>query len=240
MAAESNSETAVESLIARCNESLQRGKDGGLASLTAYRDAGVALLELKEILPRGQFGPVATERCACSKQWRARLMEVAREWDDLQVTLQWAERHRPELIRKVYSVDGALAVLRLWRRAQTGDAPTNRCRTGKPSLASILRENARLKEDLNAAAAYIEFLEKKLDAFRPAAAAEQQHEIDPDARDKIEKVAALWRRGGTDGERSAAVHRLDDIAQRYGRTFRDLLHECKIESPARWTFASSL
>jgi hypothetical protein len=60
---ESNSQTAMEGLIARCNESLQRGKDGGWASLTAYRDAGRALLELKEIVPRGQFGLVATERC---------------------------------------------------------------------------------------------------------------------------------------------------------------------------------
>jgi hypothetical protein len=60
----SDSKTALEGFIARCNESLQRAKDRGWASLTAYRDAGRALLELKEIVPRGQFGLVATERSA--------------------------------------------------------------------------------------------------------------------------------------------------------------------------------
>jgi hypothetical protein len=240
MTAESNSKTAVESLVLRCTDSLQRGKQGGLASLEAHRDAGAALVELKDLLPHGKFGAVANERCGCSKQWRVLLMRLCREWGDLQVALRWAERDRPELIRKAYSVEGALAVLNLWRRVQTGDGPPSRSRTGKPSFASILRENARLKEDLSAAAAYIAFLEEKLDTHRPAARGEQQDEIDPDARDKIEKVAALWRRGGTDGERSAAVHRLDDIAQRYGRTFRDLLHECQIESPARLTFADTL
>jgi hypothetical protein len=53
---ETNTQRAVESLIAGCNESLQRGKDGGLASPAAYRDAGAALCELKELLPRRQFG----------------------------------------------------------------------------------------------------------------------------------------------------------------------------------------
>jgi hypothetical protein len=41
---ESNSQIAVEILVARCNESLQRGKDGG-ASLTAYLSAARSRLK---------------------------------------------------------------------------------------------------------------------------------------------------------------------------------------------------
>jgi hypothetical protein len=75
----SNSETVLDGLVERCNRSLKRGREAGLGSLQAYRDAGAALLELKKLLPRGRFGPVAEARCGCSKQWRTRLMQLARE-----------------------------------------------------------------------------------------------------------------------------------------------------------------
>src|SRR5260370_15807731 len=119
MAAESTSQTAVEGLIARCSESLQHGKQGGMISLEAYRDAGLALVELKEILPRGEFGRVAAERCGCCKQWRARLMQVARQWDNIRAALVWAENSGSSLLQKAYSVDAALALLRAWRTVQT-------------------------------------------------------------------------------------------------------------------------
>jgi hypothetical protein len=61
----SNSDIARERLVLRCNEALQRGKQGGLASLQAYRDAGAALREMKALLPRRQFGPIAQARCGC-------------------------------------------------------------------------------------------------------------------------------------------------------------------------------
>jgi hypothetical protein len=76
----SNSNIARERVVLRCNEAQHRGKQSGLASLEAYRDAGAALRELKELLPRGDFGPVAQARCGCSKQWRAQLMRLDREW----------------------------------------------------------------------------------------------------------------------------------------------------------------
>src|ERR1700738_3329289 len=122
MSTASNSEAALEGLVDRCNASLQRGKQGGLASLEGYHDAGAALRELKELLPRGQFGPVAQARCGCSKQWGARLMQLDREWNGVVAALRWAETNAREPLRKAYSVDGALVLLKVWHRAEDGDA----------------------------------------------------------------------------------------------------------------------
>jgi hypothetical protein len=235
MTADSNSETAIESLVARCNESLQRGKDGGLASLTAYRDAGSALLELKEVLPRGQFGPVATERCRCSKQWRARLMQLAREWGDIRRALEWADGRGADVSDKAYSVDGALALLRAWRRIQSGKQPgTRRRRSG-----SKQSENIKLKQRLSAAVRYIAVVEEELADCAANPNGERQ-DLDPADLSKTQKVATLWLCPGTDGEGLAAAHKLRALARRYGWPIRDLLHECGIEGPADWTFASTL
>jgi hypothetical protein len=236
--AESNSQATVESLIARCNESLQLGKDGGLASLTAYRDAGVALLELKEVLPRGRFGHVATEGCGCSKQWRARLMQLAREWDDMCAALMWAESNGSNLVRKAYSVDGALALVRAWRTAQNGDArpkAATRARRSGPTE----REVAHLKKMLNAAARYIAVVEEELAACTGTPNGKRSG-IDDADRSKVQKVATLWLRPGTDGEGSAAAHELRALSCRLGWPIRDLLHACEIEGPVDWTFTSTL
>jgi hypothetical protein len=238
VAAESNSETAVESLIARCNESLQRGKDSGLASLTAYRDAGVALLELKDVLPRGQFGPIATERCGCCKQWRARLMQVAREWDDIGRALEWADSGRSNLSHKAHSVDGALSLLRAWRTARNGDArpkAATRARRSGPTE----REVAHLKKMLNAAARYIAVVEEELAACTGTPNGKRSG-IDAADRSKVQEVATLWLRPGTDGEGSAAAHKLRALSCHLGWPIRDLLHACEIEGPADWTFTSTL
>jgi hypothetical protein len=237
VAANSNSQTAMEGLIARCNESLQRGKDGGWASLTAYRDAGLALLDLKDIVPPGQFGLVATERCKCCKQWRTRLMQLAREWDDIPHALEWAENSGSSLIRKAYSVDGALALLRAWRRIQSGDAQRKQPGTRRRRSGSMGREIADLKEKLSAEAAYIAVLEGELAATQTPNGAHQ--DLDDADRSEVQKVAALWLRPGMDGESIAAAHKLRALACRLGWPLSDLLHECGIEGPADWTFASA-
>jgi hypothetical protein len=231
-----NSETAVERLIARCNESLQRGKDCGLASLTAYRDAGAALLELKEILPRGRFGPVARERCGCSKQWCARLMRLARDWDDVITAMSWAEGENSALLRKAYSPDGALTMLKAWRRAQSGDVQPEKAPRNRNSYLGVQREIAELKHQLGAAKAYVKLLEDKVAKLRPAAETVWRGEIGDQLRAKLEKIAALWLRGGTDGERFSAVNKIHDEAQRLGWKLRDLVAECV--GPVHFPFAS--
>jgi hypothetical protein len=236
----SNSRVMLEGLVERCKESLERGRQGGLASLQAYRDAGAALGELKGVVPRGHFGPIADARCGCSKQWRARLMTLDREWPNVEAAIRWAEKSGRTLGRKAYSVDGALALVNEWRRAKAGGARlTQSSRTGKPRAASTLQEIAILKETVGAARAYIAGLEQELAAFRSVASNTPRQEIDGHTCDKIRKVAALWLRGGTDGERSSAVNQLWVIARRLGWNLRDLLRECAIESPAHFTVGTS-
>jgi hypothetical protein len=191
----SNSDIARERLVLCCNEALQRGKQGGLASLQAYRDAGAALREMKELLPRGQFGPIAQARCGCSKQWCARLMQLDREWADVRAALQWADSTGSTLIRKAHSVDGALALVRAWRTAQNGDArPKAATRARRPGPTQ--REVAHLKKMLNALARYIAVLEGELAAYTGTPNGERQN-IDAADRNKVQKVAMLWFRAGT-------------------------------------------
>jgi hypothetical protein len=233
----SNSNIARERMVLRCNEAQHRGKQSGLASLEAYRDAGAALRELKELLPRGDFGPVAQARCGCSKQWRAQLMRLDREWDNVLTALRWAESSGRQFGRKAYSVDGALALIKAWRRAESGAAPPNpTCRTAKPSSASLLRENAVFKYRLNASTELIKVLEEELAKSRSA----EQHRQDIDApdRDEIRKLTACWLRGGTDGESYAAARQLHEFACRLGWDHvLDLVRAC--EGKVDWTFATT-
>jgi hypothetical protein len=237
MSVASNSEAALEGLVDRCNASLQCGEQGGLKSLEAYRDAGAALRELKELLPGGEFGPVAEARCQCCKQWRARLMQLDREWADVRAALQWADSTGSTLIRKAHSVDGALALVRAWRTAQNGDArPKAATRARRPG--PMEREVAHLKKMLNALARYIAVLEGELAAYTGTPNGERQN-IDAADRNKVQKVATLWLHPGTDGEGSAAAHKLRALACRLGWPIRDLLQACEIDGPADWTFTST-
>jgi hypothetical protein len=233
----SNSDIVREGLVLRCNEALQRGKQSGLASLEAYRDVGAALRELKELLPRGQFGPVAQARCGCSKQWRACLIKLDCEWDNIEAARRWAETKARELLRKAYSVDGALALIRAWRRAASSAAPSNlKHRTAKPSSASLLRENAVFKYRLNASTELIKVLEEELAKFRSVE--QQQQEIHAPDRDEIHKLTACWLRGGTDGESYAAARQLLGFACRLGWDHvLDLVRAC--EGKVDWTFATT-
>jgi hypothetical protein len=242
----SNSQPKIETLVARCKESLERARESGLASLQAFRDAGAALRQIKGIVPRGKFGAIAQQLCGCSKQWRARLLELDRDWGDVQTSLEWAKGHGRELGRRAYSVDGALALLKEWRRSQhTAARPTARATRSHPAgtealvreIAELKSENAALKNRLSVAKAYSVALEGQLAALQSSMPATQP--LDDRTRDKVRKVAELWHRGGTDGERASAVNQLVTVADRLGRTLPILRRECSIESPADWTCTPS-
>jgi len=238
VAAGSNSATALDGLVERCKQSLQRGMEQGVASLEAYRDAGAALVELKELLPRGQFGPVAEARCDCCKQWRARLMKLHQEWDDILSARGWAESSGRDLGRKAYSVDGALDLLNRWRRAERGDVPSAKSSpSAKPRLQ---REIDLLRDGVSAMKAQVALLEEELAVFVPPVTETNRQDIDEPTRLKVQKIAGYWLlRGCADGERYSAVKKLYNIARPLGWNLRDFLRECAIESPADWTFAST-
>jgi hypothetical protein len=161
-------------------------------------------------------------------------MQLAREWDNVLAGLSWAETDARELRRKAYSVDGAVTLLKVWRRAQNG-GPDRNPQAAKTRSKAILRENAQLKLKLIARARYIAVLEEELAACAATSNEERQDLGAPD-RSKVQKVAMLWLRPGTDGEGSAAAHKLCTLARRLSRPIGDLLHECGIEGPADWTF----
>jgi hypothetical protein len=101
------------------------------------------------------------------------------------------------------------------------------------------REIAHLEKTLNAGARYLAVLEEELAACTVTPNGERQN-IDAADRSKVQKVAKLWLRPGTDGEGSAAAHKLRALSCRLGWPIRDLLHACEIEGPADWTFTSTL
>lgn len=205
MAVGNNSRMVIETLAARCKESLKRGGIGGLESLHAFRDPGHALCQIKDIAPRGKFGAIADQLCGCSKQWRARLMKLDREWDDVNRALEWARSHGRQLGARAYSVDGALALLKEWRRAQDTTAhPTTRATRSRPvgleeilcEMGTLKSENAALKIQLSAAEADIVGLEAQLVALQ---------------------------------SKMPAAQPLDD------RALPSLFNECSIQGPADWT-----
>jgi hypothetical protein len=165
-------------------------------------------------------------------------MQLDREWADVRAALQWADSTGSTLIRKAHSVDGALALVRAWRTAQNGDArpkAATRARRSGPTE----REVAHLKKMLNAAARYIAVVEEELAACTGTPNGKRSG-MDAADRSKVQKVAKLWLRPGTDGEGSAAAHKLRALSCRLGWPIRDLLHACQIEGPADWTFTSTL
>ena len=106
---------------------------------------------------------------------------------------------------------------------------------GKPRSHTVLRENAILKNELSAAKAYIAGLEQELATALSATSCAHRQDVDTTTRTKIQKVAELWLRGGTDGERCAAIDRLWTIARRLGWDLHNLLRECAVESPVHFT-----
>jgi hypothetical protein len=205
----SNSQPEIDALVAHYKESLERGRQSGLESLQAFRDAGAALCQIKDIAGRGKFGAIADQRCGRSKQWRARLMMLDRNWDDIKRALQWAEGLSRELGARAFSVDGALALLKEWRRAQDSTThPTTRATRSRPvgreallrEMATLKSENAALKNQLSAAKTDIVGLEEQLAALRSSMPAAQP---------------------------------LDD------RTLPILLNECSIKGPVSWTCTPS-
>jgi hypothetical protein len=156
MASRNNSQIELQTLVSRCNDALARGRQDGLASAQAYREAGAALRALKELLPHGQFGPIATKRCDCSKQWRARLMLLDRDWADVEAAWRWAESCGRQLGAKAYSVDGALSLMREWRRVQSGATAAVRPSPTVSRNKALLHDNAILMQRLAAAPLFID------------------------------------------------------------------------------------
>jgi hypothetical protein len=94
-----------------------------------------------------------------------------------------------------------------------------------------------LKDRLSAAKAMIAVLEEELATFQSRSVEPRQQGVDDQTQQKLQKVAGLWNRGATDGERFAAAHKLFGIARNLGWNLSALLKAVSIDGPADWTFA---
>lgn len=96
---------------------MKRAEGAGLDTLISFRDIGANLAEAKEALAgtgKGAFGKWCDEHFPFSKEWRARLMKLAAEWEYVREAMKWATSTGRILGRKEYSVDGALALADEW------------------------------------------------------------------------------------------------------------------------------
>jgi chromosome segregation ATPase len=240
-----NSEAALAEYARRAKDALQRGETAGADALEAFREAGREISKMKEILPHGSFGSEVERLCGCSLQWARRLMKLHRDWDDYQSALSWSQKTTNGCTGKRQSVDGALAIVNEWKRAMSGVCPEARktrenwkkkYEGDQATIAALRKEYAALQQELAVANAMIRFFQQKLDglALQPS---KVRQDLNEKTRDRIDKVIELVLRGATEGERVAALCRLDDIAQERGWDLASLMSEFGLETKVGFPFA---
>ncbi len=232
----SNSETAIAQHARRAKEALLRGQAAGNQALEDFRDAGREISEMKKILQRGRFGREVQRQCGCSVQWARRLMKLHKQWEEYLAAVDWknenghAWKHR--------SVDGALSLVREYKRAKSGGPTPVRTQRQFTKLGKLERAVRAAEQKLAAANAMNRFLREKLAQRSPASPHTARRPLDEKTRIRIDKVAELWLRGGTDGERLGAINRLDTIAQERGWDLDQLIRECGLEGKVDFPFAA--
>jgi hypothetical protein len=228
-----NAQAVVDAKFAEAQRGLQLGERSGWDSLVGFCQSGRAFIDIKAILPHGQFGRQVEARCRCSRQWRTQLMKLARQWPDVENAFAWARANNHAL---KFSVDGALALAAKWRREMTGtgsERPSQTRRTSRRSdEAEELRRQLRAaRAEVARAHARIRILETELSCRNGTLS---RTFIDPKTKALAEKVGALWHRG-VGGERLCAEQRLRAMAERLGRSMREFVAECGLKCPADWT-----
>lgn len=116
--ANNNAGAALQFIRESIKGNMIQAEGAGLDTLRAFRFIGDSLGEAKDILGKGDFGKWAEAEFGFSKEWRARLMRLAKLWEGVEAAMLWAQGEGRILGRKEYSVDGALALLAEWAREQ--------------------------------------------------------------------------------------------------------------------------
>jgi hypothetical protein len=141
----SNTQAEIEAICAGVLRSLHAGTDGSWESLQAYRQAGIGLMQLKDMLPHGQFLKEVEIRFRIGKSWAASLMRLADKWDDVERAVNWMREKGPLSL----SVDGALALVKKWRQAMSGDAADHRPAPERQRRPAGTRRMAKAEEELH-------------------------------------------------------------------------------------------
>jgi hypothetical protein len=159
-------EPTLASIAASYRANIERAHGASVETLTAFRDAGADLARAKDVLGRGKFGRWRNTDLKVSKGWASRLMELHRDWADVETARAWAFEYMPKtrITRNAYGVDGALALLKVWRerapQAGNGDrAPAPRAQVPKPKSKKAL---AQRDHKITAQNRYIKLLQGML------------------------------------------------------------------------------
>lgn len=221
-------------------ERYEKATSASRTSLEDLRVVGERLNDAKEALSgvKGGFGKWI-EKCGFpfDKSWRARLMKLAANWEEIIAAIEAL----PEAERK-WSVDAALAI---WNRAKKKAEAPEGSDEGEGTGGSSGRtkkesEAARLRRELAEALAEVERLRMENARLRGRTdgnsrrkgteeAPKDEPKIDARTRKRVEMVYALYKAGGTQGEKDAAKSRLQAIADKHKITFDDLLKVCGLE-----------
>ena len=237
----------LASCAATILERYSKAKAATRASLEDLRIVGDTLNEAKDTLKdvKGGFGKWCDEAgFPFDKTWRARLMKLAANWDAIIAAVE----AQPEDKQK-WSVDGVLAI---WMAAEKAKAKpegeggaggeSEGGEGGEPKAkAKKETEAEKLRRLLAEALAEVERLTAENEALKggPKASAKGKAKADAKADDgtvtvdpvtvtRARKVWALYTKGGTEGEKSAAKARLEEMATKFSMSFDDFVKACKL------------
>lgn len=259
-----NANATLDAIKGEVLNALENAKGAGLDTLRSFRDIGRGLAEAKELIgptPKGAFGKWCEENFPFSKQWRARLMQLAAEWKAVEAAMAWAQGLGRVLGRKEYSVDGALALVAEWIKADPAGAEAlglgERVQAEEEKAAKA-QERAREKADraqaeeteaealrrmLAEALERIKALEEENARLRGGPKAKgkaqaeekakaQGPEVDKATKARAGKVYGLAVKGATKGERDAARARLAEMAAKVGADVAAFLAACGLDVAA--------
>jgi hypothetical protein len=237
----SNSQAEIGARRAVVTRALESATSSSWEGLHAHKSAGAGLIQLKEVVPHGQFRREVETRVQISKQWAAKLMQLHRCWPQIEDAFAWAQSSGQSLSRTEFSVDGALALLRKWERRNDADAeppPLSRGQararqTSRDEIEDLKRQLREALAQLDAARERIRALEAEI--YRPKSIPGRLP-IDDKTKSRAENLAALWQRPGTEDEGRNAEQRLREMAERFGRTLTEFLDECGLEGRVKETF----
>lgn len=233
---------AAETILERYN----RAKAATRTSLEDLRVVGETLNEAKETLAgkKGAFGEWCDKAgFPFDKTWRARLMKLAANWDAIMAAVEAL----PEDKRK-WSVDGVLAIWAAAERAKA--APEGGSEgagegeaEGEPKAkAKKETEAEKLRRLLAEALAEVERLRLENEKLKGGAKAGPKTGfsqgpkggasagVDAATKARAKKVWGLYTRGGTEGEKSAAKARLEEMAGKAGLSFDDFVAACGLSA----------
>lgn len=219
-----------------------KAKAATRSSLEDLRVVGETLNDAKETLKdvKGGFGKWCEEAgFPFDKTWRARLMKLAANWDAIIAAVEAL----PEDKQK-WSVDGVLAIWAAAEKAKKAEAEGDNAGwegegVGEPKAkAKKETEAERLRRLLAEALAEVKRLKAENAALKGGAKAEAKAKpngssqgsssgtVDAATKARAKKVWGLYTRGGTDGEKSAARSRIEEMAAKFSMDFDAFVKAC--------------